>query len=188
MTLFLVLCCDRCHAAGGWQTGRALQHRGRHGADRCKDLWGHHDHAGQQHTSFIQGTSALSLSLTHTHQCRDTFTYTQISSSSGFVFKCATHGIHCSSAGGYQTTLHCCGHCIGGELPVFIVRPYALNRHVRTVTVRYEYMYRATPNIYIYIYIYIYILNNAWQQCRRHLSMTYCHMSCLDVFCIVAKG
>ncbi len=67
MTLFLVLCCDRCHAAGGWQTGGALQHRGRHGADRCKDLWGHHDHAGQQHASFIQGTSALSLTHTHTH-------------------------------------------------------------------------------------------------------------------------
>ncbi len=27
----------------------------------------------------------------------------------GFVFKCTTHGIRCSSAGGYQTALHCCG-------------------------------------------------------------------------------
>ncbi len=27
----------------------------------------------------------------------------------GFVFKCATHGIRCSSAGGYQTALHYCG-------------------------------------------------------------------------------
>ncbi len=38
---------------------------------------------------------------------------------------------------------------IGGELPVFVVRPHAPNREVRTVTVRYEYMYRATPNIHI---------------------------------------
>ncbi len=29
---------------------------------------------------------------------------------------------------------------IGGELPVFVVRPHAPNREVRTVTVRYEYM------------------------------------------------
>ncbi len=42
---------------------------------------------------------------------------------------------------------------IGGELPVFVVRPHSPNREVRTVMVRYEYMYRATPNIYIYIYI-----------------------------------
>ncbi len=61
---------------------------------------------------------------------------------------CVTFGIRCSSAGGYQTALHCCG--IGGELPVFVVRHHAPNREVRTVTVRYEYMYRATPNIYIY--------------------------------------
>ncbi len=27
----------------------------------------------------------------------------------GCVFKCATHGIRCSSAGGYQTALHYCG-------------------------------------------------------------------------------
>ncbi len=47
---------------------------------------------------------------------------------------------------------------IEGELPAFVVRPHALNRDARNVTVRYEYMYRATPNIYIYIYcIYIYI-------------------------------
>ncbi len=39
---------------------------------------------------------------------------------------------------------------IGGELPVFIVRPHAPNRDTRTVTVRYEYMYRATPSIYKY--------------------------------------
>ncbi len=33
----------------------------------------------------------------------------------GFVFKCATHGIRCSSAGGYQTALHCVGsHSING--------------------------------------------------------------------------
>ncbi len=43
---------------------------------------------------------------------------------------------------------------IGGELPVFIVRPHTPNRDIGTVTVQYEYMYRATPNIYIYIYIY----------------------------------
>ncbi len=35
---------------------------------------------------------------------------------------------------------------IGGELPVFIVRPHALNREVHTVTVRFEYMCRATTN------------------------------------------
>ncbi len=29
-------------------------------------------------------------------------------SSVGFIFKCATHGIRCSSAGGYQTALHYC--------------------------------------------------------------------------------
>ncbi len=40
---------------------------------------------------------------------------------------------------------------IGGELPVFVVRPHAPNRDVCTVTVGYEYMYRSTPNIYIYI-------------------------------------
>ncbi len=34
---------------------------------------------------------------------------------------------------------------IGGELPVFVIRPHAPNRDVHTVTVRYEYMYRATP-------------------------------------------
>ncbi len=39
---------------------------------------------------------------------------------------------------------------IGGELPVFIVRSHALNRDVRTVTVRDEYMYRATPSYYSY--------------------------------------
>ncbi len=37
---------------------------------------------------------------------------------------------------------------IGGELPVFVVRPYAPNRDARTVMVWYEYMYRATPNSY----------------------------------------
>ncbi len=55
----------------------------------------------------------------------------------GFVFKCATHDIRCSSAGGYQTALHCC------------VRPHAPNRDTRTVTVRYEYIYRATPSLQI---------------------------------------
>ncbi len=39
---------------------------------------------------------------------------------------------------------------IGGELPVFVVRPHAPNRDVRTVTVRYEYMYRATPTIKLF--------------------------------------
>ncbi len=34
---------------------------------------------------------------------------------------------------------------IGGELPVFVVRPHAPNRAVRTVTVRYEYKYHASP-------------------------------------------
>ncbi len=36
---------------------------------------------------------------------------------------------------------------IGGELPIFVVRPHAPNRDACTVTVRYEYMYHATPNI-----------------------------------------
>ncbi len=78
-----------------------------------------------------------------------------------FVFKCATHGIRCSSAGGYQTALHYCGapFWFGGELPVFVVRPRAPNRDARTVTVWYEFMYRATPNIqYIYIYIFFFIV------------------------------
>ncbi len=30
-------------------------------------------------------------------------------------------------------------------IPVFVIRPHAPNREVRTVTVRYEYMYRVTP-------------------------------------------
>ncbi len=47
---------------------------------------------------------------------------------------------------------------IGGELPVFVVRPRAPNREVRTVTIRYKLMYRATPNIYIYIYIYFFFM------------------------------
>ncbi len=57
------------------------------------------------------------------------------------------------------------------ELPVFIVRPHALNREVRTVTVWYEYMYRATQNILkykylsIYIYIYIYIDRETTYKC-----------------------
>ncbi len=48
---------------------------------------------------------------------------------------------------------------IEGELPVFVVRPHAPNRDVRTVTVRYEYMYRSIL-ILILIYIYIYITPN----------------------------
>ncbi len=31
-------------------------------------------------------------------------------------------------------------------IPVFVIRPHAPNREVRTVTVRYEYMYRVTPS------------------------------------------
>ncbi len=67
------------------------------------------------------------------------------------VFLLAVIKQHCIAAGA--------PFWIGGELPVFVVRPHAPNRDVRTVTVRYEYMYRATPNIHIYIYIYIYIKN-----------------------------
>ncbi len=65
--------------------------------------------------------------------------------------------IHCSTAGagGYQTALHHCERPLmdwgGGGGAVFVVRPHAPNREVRTVTVRYEYMYRATPNIYTHI-------------------------------------
>ncbi len=67
----------------------------------------------------------------------------------GHCLKRATHGISCSSASarGNQTALYYCGHpppppWIGGELPVFVVRPLAPNREVRTVTVWYEYMHR----------------------------------------------
>ncbi len=38
---------------------------------------------------------------------------------------------------------------IGGELPVFVVRPHAPNRDACTLMVWYGYMYRATPNIYV---------------------------------------
>ncbi len=73
---------------------------------------------------------------------RDSFRISTWSLSRGFVFKCATHGIRCSSAAGYQTALHYCGRpfWIEGELPVFVVRPPAPNREVRTVTVRYKYI------------------------------------------------
>ncbi len=69
-----------------------------------------------------------------------------------------SHGIRCSSAGagGYQTVLHYCGCPLldwGGELPVFIVRPHAPNREVRTVTVRYEYMYHPYHDV-IFIFIF----------------------------------
>ncbi len=46
---------------------------------------------------------------------------------------------------------------IGGELPVFVIRPHAPNRDACTETVRYEYMYRATPNMYVYVYVYVYV-------------------------------
>ncbi len=41
----------------------------------------------------------------------------------GFVFKCATHGIRCSSAGGLKQCCIAAGapFWIGGELPVFVV-------------------------------------------------------------------
>ncbi len=39
---------------------------------------------------------------------RDAFRISTWSLSGGFVFKWATRGIHCSSAGGYQTALHYC--------------------------------------------------------------------------------
>ncbi len=38
---------------------------------------------------------------------------------------------------------------VGGELLVFVVRPHATNKEVRTVVVRYEYMYRVTLSSYI---------------------------------------
>ncbi len=94
----------------------------------------------------------------------------------GFVFKCATHAFavlllavikqRCITAGA--------PFWIGGELPVFVVRPHAPNRDVRTVTVLYEYMYHATPNIYMYVCVsvcvymcmcvYIYIFWGAKQE------------------------
>ncbi len=55
-------------------------------------------------------------------------------------------------------------------LPVFVVRPHAPNRDVRTVTVRYEYMYRTTPNIYILRIGRIYIL---YIQSRSSLYAEY---------------
>ncbi len=69
----------------------------------------------------------------------------------GFIFKWATPGIRWSSSGGYQTAVHYCERpfWIGGELPVFVLRPHAPNREVRTVMDRYEYIYRATPTIHI---------------------------------------
>ncbi len=70
----------------------------------------------------------------------------------GFVFKCATRGIRCSSAGGYQTALHYCGapFWIEGELHLFVVRPHTPNRDARTAKVQYKYMYRATTIKCIY--------------------------------------
>ncbi len=69
----------------------------------------------------------------------------------GFVFKCATHAFavllladikqHCITAGA--------PFWVGGELLVFVVRPHATNKEVRTVVVRYECMYRATLSSYI---------------------------------------
>ncbi len=50
--------------------------------------------------------------------------------------------------GGYQTALHYCRRPPSGELTVFVIRPYAPNREVCTVTVRYQYM---PPLIYIHI-------------------------------------
>ncbi len=44
---------------------------------------------------------------------------------------------------------------IGGELPVFVVRPHAPNQEVRTVMVRYKYMYHATPSMYVCFFIYL---------------------------------
>ncbi len=87
----------------------------------------------------------------------------------GFVFKCATRGTRCSSAGGYQTALHYCGLPLldWGELPVFVVRPHAPNRDACTVTVWYEYMYRSTPtyiHTYIYTYVYIYSIYILWRE------------------------
>ncbi len=75
----------------------------------------------------------------------------------GFTFKSATRGIRCSSAAAYQTVLHYCRappSGLGGGLPVFVVRPHAPSREVRTMTVVSLYMYHYT-NIHIYIYIYI---------------------------------
>ncbi len=40
---------------------------------------------------------------------------------------------------------------IRGEFLVFVARPQAPNREIRTVTVRYEYMYRATPTIHLFL-------------------------------------
>ncbi len=40
---------------------------------------------------------------------------------------------------------------IVGELPVFVVRPHAPNRDVRTVTVLYELHVPCHPNIYMYV-------------------------------------
>ncbi len=39
---------------------------------------------------------------------------------------------------------------IGGELPLFVVRPHVPKQDVRTVTVRYEYMYHSTPTYHVW--------------------------------------
>ncbi len=84
----------------------------------------------------------------------------------GFIFQVRNSRIRCSSAGGYQTALHYCSRpfWIGGELPVYVVRPHASNPECTAYVYRVyifecteyvyrddqdEYVYRATPNIHI---------------------------------------
>ncbi len=147
---------------------RARTHARTHAHTRARTHTHTHTHT---HTRAHTHTLTHVHTHTHTHTHMRTHTHTKhISSSIANLTEqlvlyqnkiqwvkhqrgrlCVTVGIRCSSAGGYQTALHCCGapFWIGGELPVFVVKPHAPNRDACTVTVRYEYMYRATPNRWI---------------------------------------
>ncbi len=81
----------------------------------------------------------------------------------GFVYKCATHGIRWSSAGGYQTVLHYCGRpildwgwiaCIRRKASCTALNAIQEFVHIHIYIYIYIYMYMY---IYVYIYIYIYI-------------------------------
>ncbi len=67
----------------------------------------------------------------------------------GALFSSATHGIRCSSAGGYQTALHRCGRPLLDWGWTACIRRKASCTEPMSVPWRFdEYMYRATPNIY----------------------------------------
>ncbi len=90
------------------------------------------------------------------------------------VFKCATHGIRCSSAGCSQTALHCCGRPLldWGWIACIRHKASCTNRDVRTVTntctvpplfLDYKTRYsHAIKNVKVFIY-YI-LLDNIYKQ------------------------